>query len=42
MWVAVLTAFVLVEKIGPYGLIVARVVGAIMIAVGILVAAGVR
>jgi predicted metal-binding membrane protein len=42
VWVAALTAFVLVEKIGPFGLIVARVAGAIMIVVGILLAAGVR
>jgi predicted metal-binding membrane protein len=42
VWVAALTAFVLVEKIGPSGLIVARVAGAIMIAAGILVVAGVR
>ena len=42
VWVAALTAFVLVEKIGPFGLIVARVSGAIMIVFGILVAAGVR
>src|SRR5436190_1871608 len=34
MWVAALTAFVLVEKIGPSGLIVGRVAGAIMIASG--------
>jgi predicted metal-binding membrane protein len=40
MWVAALTAFVLVEKIGPFGLIVARVAGAIMIVFGIFVAAG--
>jgi predicted metal-binding membrane protein len=43
VWVAALTAFVLVEKIGPFGLIVARAAGAIMIAFGILVIiAGVR
>ena len=35
VWVAALTAFVLVEKIGPSGVIVARVAGAIMIAAGI-------
>ena len=40
VWVAALAAFVLVEKIGPFGLIVARVAGAIMIVVGILVVAG--
>jgi predicted metal-binding membrane protein len=38
--VAVLTMFVLVEKIGPFGLMVARVSGAIMVVVGILFAAG--
>jgi predicted metal-binding membrane protein len=42
VWVAALTAFVLVEKIGPFGLIVARAAGAIMIVFGILVIAGVR
>ena len=42
VWVAALTAFVLVEKIGPFGLIAARVAGAIMIVLGILVVAGVR
>ena len=42
VWVAALTAFVLVEKIGPFGLIVARVAGAIMIVWGILVVAGIR
>jgi predicted metal-binding membrane protein len=42
VWVAALTAFVLVEKIGPYGLMVARTAGAIMIVFGILVVAGVR
>jgi predicted metal-binding membrane protein len=42
LWVAALTAFVLLEKIGPFGSIVARVAGAIMIAFGILVMAGVR
>jgi predicted metal-binding membrane protein len=41
VWVAALTAFVLVEKIGPFGFIVARVAGAIMIVFGILVFAGV-
>jgi predicted metal-binding membrane protein len=41
VWVAALTAFVLVEKIGPFGLIVARVAGAIMIVSGLLVVAGI-
>ncbi len=35
VWVAALTVFVLVEKVGPAGLFVARVAGALMIAVGI-------
>ena len=38
VWVAVLAAFVLLEKIGPSGAIVSRVGGAIMIAAGIWVA----
>jgi predicted metal-binding membrane protein len=42
VWVAALTVFVLFEKVGPFGLIVARVAGAIMIVAGIVVAAGVR
>jgi predicted metal-binding membrane protein len=42
VWVAALTAFVLVEKIAPFGLIVARAAGAIMIVVGVLVVTGVR
>ena len=42
VWVAALTAFVLVEKVGPFGLIVSRMAGAIMIVLGILVIAGVR
>jgi len=42
VWVAALTVFVFAEKIGPFGLIVARVAGAIMIVFGILVVAGVR
>ena len=36
VWVAALTAFVLLEKIGPAGAIVARVAGAAMIVLGIL------
>jgi predicted metal-binding membrane protein len=40
VWVAALTAFVLVEKIGPFGLAVARVTGAIMICFDILVIFG--
>jgi predicted metal-binding membrane protein len=42
VWVAALTAFVLVEKIGPFGPTVARVAGASMIVFGILGIAGVR
>jgi len=42
VWVAALAAFVLVEKIGPFGWIVARVAGAIMIVFGLLVVAGLR
>jgi predicted metal-binding membrane protein len=37
-WVAVLTAFVLAEKIGPAGAIVARVGGALMVIAGVFVA----
>jgi predicted metal-binding membrane protein len=37
VWVAVLTAFVLVEKIGPAGAIAARVAGASMLLAGMLV-----
>ncbi len=35
-WVATLTAFVLLEKIGPAGTIVARAAGAAMVIAGIL------
>jgi predicted metal-binding membrane protein len=35
-WVAALSVFVLVEKVGPAGQIVARVAGAVMVAAGIL------
>ena len=41
IWVAALTAFVLVEKIGPAGAVVARIAGAAMIIFGVLLAAGV-
>jgi predicted metal-binding membrane protein len=41
VWVAALTAFVLVEKFGPAGARVARVAGAAMIVFGLLVVAGV-
>jgi predicted metal-binding membrane protein len=37
VWVAALTAFVLLEKAGPAGAIVARVAGAAMVLAGILV-----
>jgi predicted metal-binding membrane protein len=40
VWVAAMTVFVLVEKIGPAGAIVARVAGGLMIAAGALVWAG--
>lgn len=39
IWVAALTVFVLIEKIGPAGAIVARVVGAVIAVLGILLAA---
>ena len=39
-WVAALTGFVLLEKIGPAGALVARIGGGIMILAGILFAAG--
>jgi len=39
VWVATLTGFVLLEKIGPAGTIVARVAGAAMVLAGILVIA---
>jgi predicted metal-binding membrane protein len=42
MWVAALSAFVLAEKIGPFGLVAARVAGAVMIVCGILVLTGIR
>jgi len=40
IWVAALTAFVLVEKIGPAGALVARAAGATMIVFGLLLVAG--
>lgn len=42
VWVAALTVFVLVEKIGPSGALVARLAGALMVVAGILFVAGVR
>ena len=41
VWVAALTVFVLAEKIGPAGAVVARVAGALMIIVGLLFVVGV-
>ena len=41
VWVAALTGFVLIEKIGPAGVAVARIAGAAMIMVGVLFIAGV-
>jgi predicted metal-binding membrane protein len=40
VWVAAMTIFVLVEKIGPSGALVARAAGAAMIAAGALVWTG--
>ena len=42
IWVAALTVFVLVEKIGPAGALVARLAGALMVVVGILFVVGVK
>ena len=42
VWVAALSVFVLAEKIGPAGAVVARVAGALMIIVGLLFVAGIR
>jgi predicted metal-binding membrane protein len=36
IWVAALTGFVLIEKIGPAGVIVARAAGAAMVVFGIV------
>jgi len=41
IWVAALTAFVLIEKIGPAGAIVARIAGAAMLVLGFLVMAAI-
>jgi predicted metal-binding membrane protein len=41
VWVAALSVFVLVEKIGPAAAVVSRVAGAMMIVLGLLVVAGV-
>jgi predicted metal-binding membrane protein len=40
VWVAALSGFVLLEKVGPAGAIVARVAGAAMVLVGILLIGG--
>ena len=40
-FIAALTLFVLIEKIGPAGTIVARLVGAVMVVFGVLFVAGV-
>ena len=42
IWVATLTAFVLLEKIGPAGTVVARAAGAVMVLAGILLPVFVR
>lgn len=36
VWVAALTGFVLIEKIGPAGAIAARIAGAAMVVLGIV------
>ena len=41
LWVAVLMLFVLIEKVGPGGIVVSRIAGVAMIAAGIAVMAGV-
>ena len=38
LWVAALTALVLVEKVGPFGAYAVRAAGAVMIVAGLLVA----
>jgi predicted metal-binding membrane protein len=40
VWVAALSAFVLVEKTGPFGAVLARVAGAAMVSIGVLFVAG--
>ena len=37
IWIAILTAFVLMEKIGPAGVIAARFAGTVMVIAGIAV-----
>jgi predicted metal-binding membrane protein len=41
VWVATLALFVFFEKIGPAGAVVARVAGAALIVVGVLLFAGI-
>jgi predicted metal-binding membrane protein len=41
LWVAVLMLFVLIEKVGPGGIVVSRIAGVAMVAAGIAVMAGV-
>jgi predicted metal-binding membrane protein len=41
VWVAALTVFVLLEKIGPAGTVVARLAGTVMLVLGVLFVAGV-
>jgi predicted metal-binding membrane protein len=40
VWVAALTAFVLIEKTGPSGAVLARVAGATLVGIGVWIAAG--
>jgi predicted metal-binding membrane protein len=42
VWVAALTAFVLVEKTGPFGAVLARGAGAAMVSIGVWFVAGLR
>jgi len=39
VWIAALTGFVLLEKLGPAGATIARVAGAVILALGIVVIA---
>jgi predicted metal-binding membrane protein len=41
LWVAALTGFVLLEKIGPAGLVVSRIAGAAVVVAGILFITGI-
>jgi predicted metal-binding membrane protein len=36
LWVAALTGFVLLEKVGPAGIVIARIAGAAMILLGVV------